>query len=117
MREAIKMTVAYREKLEDILVEICEIFKGDIEKVKNKSRKTEHVKIRHLFFYVACRILRDKVPLRLIGDFVGGYDHASVIHGREVVQDYIDNKNHWFIDEWIEYEEKSVIWKSYLSAA
>lgn len=116
MKTAIEMTVAYREKLEGILGELGEIFEEDIEEVKGASRKTEHVKIRHLYFYVACRILNKRLPLRLIGAFVGRH-HSSVSTARDGVQGYIDNKDPWFIDEWLEYQEKSTIWKNYLAAA
>lgn len=117
MRTAIQLTAPYKEQMENILSEICEIFEEDIENIQSRSRKHGYVKFRNLFFYVACNILSKKIPLRIIGDFIGGHHHSTVVTARDAVKGYISNKDPWFIDEWLEYQEKSTIWKNYLSAA
>lgn len=116
MKHSIKVSVISGEMLEDILVEICQIFEEDIKNIKARSRKPALVKLRHLYFYVACRVLKGRVPLRLIGEFAGSYDHTTVLNGREVVKGYIENKDPWFYNLWLEYQEKSSVWKSYLAA-
>jgi len=103
-------------KLDLILQEICDIFDTEPEKLKAKCKKTEVIRLRHLHFYVTTTILKGKLPIKTIASHMGHRDHTSAINGRDVVKNYIKNKDPFFIDHWLEYESKSQIWKSYLAA-
>jgi hypothetical protein len=47
-----------------------------------RSRAAVHVEPRHIFFHLAYTSL-GKVPLRVIGQYAGGRDHSTVIHGSD----------------------------------
>jgi hypothetical protein len=78
-----------KRQLEISLHILCLTYKADKEKVISKSKKTEFVRLRHLFSYVI-RKVAPKTRLKLIGEVIGGRDHTTVIHGRDAIQDRID---------------------------
>lgn len=55
------------------------------ESLKSKTRKKEITYARHIAMYL-CRKMLDE-PLTEIGNFFGGRDHSSVIHGCEKIAD------------------------------
>lgn len=71
--------------LDEILNIVCEQTGENIEIVGRKTRKREIAQTRFYFFHFAWKFTNHS--LRQIGNKVGGYDHTSVIHGRDTVND------------------------------
>lgn len=73
-----------KEFLLDIVCSICEV---EPNEVFGKSRKREVVMARQIFGYFA----RNYLGMRLvaIGEFLGGKDHTTVIHGIGKVREFL----------------------------
>lgn len=50
--------------------------------IRDKSRKRKIVWARHIFFHLAERYA-GWMSLQKVGDYCGGFDHATVLHGRK----------------------------------
>lgn len=72
----------------DLYKASCNIFGLDEGKWKSACRKREYVYARDIVYYLAYTHLR--MTLAAIGRFVGGRDHSTVIHGKELVVQAID---------------------------
>lgn len=73
---------------EHLLNKVCEFYNQDSESVKGVCRKRELVWCRHVFFYF-CHQYTSMTKVQ-IGEFMGGRDHTTVIHGEKTVQDILD---------------------------
>lgn len=60
----------------------------NLEVLQRKSRKREIVKARQVFMYLAKKTT--KYSLKVIGNYVDGFDHTTVIHSCITVQNLID---------------------------
>jgi len=72
----------------DIIIDIvAETLGLSVHDIKKRSRKRELVDAR----YIICDIahLYTELPKRAIGMSLGGLDHATVLHGRNVVKDLL----------------------------
>jgi chromosomal replication initiator protein len=65
--------------MKGLLAAICEYYEVDPIDVCSQSRKRHLVIARHIFFYLAKQITNKK--LIQLGNFTGGRDHTTVIHG------------------------------------
>lgn len=68
-----------------ILQTICDYYNVPEEKVRQRNRKREWVWCRHVFFYLCWKYTG--LSLKQIANFLGGFDHTTVIHGRDTVLD------------------------------
>ena len=73
-------------ELVDLLKACCVVTGQDFERVKQKGRYREIVFTRHLFFYMARHYFGAK--LREIKN-IFGFDHSTVLHGLELVNDLL----------------------------
>jgi len=64
------------------------IFLKSFPDAKVRKRKREIVRSRQIFMYLMWKHEVDS--LTNIGKVCGGYDHSTVIHARDVIQDEID---------------------------
>lgn len=80
-------------KIDDILAQVTEHYGITPEELFTRTRKREIVFPRQLFFYLCCRYTKKSQ------DYIGKiserygikkYDHATVLHGRNSIQNYID---------------------------
>jgi chromosomal replication initiator protein len=71
--------------LDDILDAVCSHTGQSIEFVGRKTRKREIAQARYLYFHFAW--IYTNISLSKIGEKVGGYDHTTVIHGRDLIND------------------------------
>lgn len=79
--------------IEDILAQVTERYGITPVELFTRSRKRELVFKRQLFFYLCCRYT--KKSQEYIGKLserygIKKYDHATVLHSRVVIQNYID---------------------------
>jgi len=102
--------------LDEILLEICEIFEADPEKIKAPGKPGEIVKVRYIFFYVASHILNKSISLKEIGHFMGGRHHTTVMFARDNMIGYLDKEDGYIWKEWEKYRSKSKIWRQYAVA-
>jgi hypothetical protein len=72
---------------QQLLEEICTLFNADIDRVKSKRRWRELVKIRQYYCYVGRVYYR--FSLVNLGSAIGGRDHTTVLHSRDVVIDQL----------------------------
>lgn len=73
-----------KELLLEIVCSICEV---DQKEVFGRSRKREVVMARQIFCYFARNYLTMK--LTAIGEFLGGKDHTTIIHGIMKVKEFL----------------------------
>lgn len=96
-------------KLEDILKDVANVFKQEIDLIKGDDRHYELVVCRRIYSYV-CRKLTN-APLRQIGALINR-DHSNVSFHSSNVKHWIKNNDPLFMDEWMDYIEASVLWDS-----
>lgn len=75
-----------QDKLEIIADAVCILFGISKKELKSPSRLRYYVNARSLFSY-ASRSLFPETPLKTIGQFLGGRDHTTVIHGINRLKD------------------------------
>lgn len=75
---------AIKDKVLEVVAERTGI---SIEDIQMRSRKHEKVRARQIASYVYVRIFG--VPLQIVGEYLGGYDHSTVIHSVKAVEDYL----------------------------
>jgi len=68
---------------------VCSELEMSKEEVFTRSRKRKHVFARHLMMFLAQTHLKNEILIK-IGDYYGGYDHATVLHAKQSIQDYMD---------------------------
>ena len=72
---------------EQLLEEICTLFNADDVSIKSKRRFRDLVKIRQYYCYIGRVYYR--FSLMSLGDAIGGRDHTTVLHSRDVVVDQL----------------------------
>jgi chromosomal replication initiator protein len=75
--------------IEIITKTVCEHFKVDENKVRDKTRKQEVVIARQLCMYLSKELT--KSSLKTIGLHFGGRDHSTVIHACNTVQELLNS--------------------------
>jgi len=71
--------------LQQILRAVCNYYSVKIEDVKSAKRTQELVIPRHVAMYLIYSLT--KTPYTSIGNFFGGRDHTSILHGIRKVED------------------------------
>jgi hypothetical protein len=90
-QEALVVEEDEREKIVtiyDLYKAACKIYGLEEDQFKTKGRKREYVYARDVVYYLAYTHLR--MTLAAIGRFMGGRDHSTIIHGKSIVMDAID---------------------------
>ena len=74
---------------------VCNEFNVDKDEVFNRSRKRKYVFARQLMMYLAVSTMHSQT-LSQIGAAYGGYDHATVLHAKKMMQEVVvwDKKLH-----------------------
>lgn len=76
--------------LKKIALSVAEFYNITLEDLLKQSRKKEFVKPRQVAMYLARKELNSSFPT--IGDFFGGRDHTTVMHGVEKVDKLVNEK-------------------------
>ena len=84
----IRQMAMFETRLDIIEEVIMEDFGLTKEEIRKKSRKHTLVLARHLYFYLAKRFT--KLSLAQIGQYMGGRDHATVLHGIRKITNLIE---------------------------
>lgn len=71
--------------LQQILRAVCSYYSVKIDDVKGAKRTKELVVPRHIAMYLIYDLT--KTPYMSIGDFLGGRDHTTILHGVKKVED------------------------------
>jgi len=87
--------ITVEEKLMFIESVICDYFKITPEelRIKRNSRRERYRRPRQWFFWLARYRFGDSIHLTTTGRFMGGYNHATVIHSRKVINDDISTNS------------------------
>lgn len=56
-----------------------------------KSRKREHTLPRHMLMWVSR--MRDIATFKTLGEWFGGMDHSSIMHGVDVIEDMLETRH------------------------
>jgi chromosomal replication initiator protein len=83
MINAKKKTVTIKK----IVMSVAEFYNITVEDILKQSRKKEYVKPRQIAMYVVRKELGSSFPT--IGDFFGGRDHTTVMHGVEKISNLL----------------------------
>jgi hypothetical protein len=78
------------QKGEKIISNICEYMGCPVEKVKSKDRFGELVYVRQWCFWFL--VHETNLSLKKIGELMGGRDHATVIHNKNVVRGQLESR-------------------------
>lgn len=70
-----------------------------------KRRDRDLVAARHIFFWLACKYCR--VTVGAIGKYMG-YDHTTVIHGREHIRKMIQTNDEYYLTPLHKIEQKLI---------
>ncbi|HED05775.1 MAG TPA: chromosomal replication initiator protein DnaA, partial [Ignavibacteria bacterium] len=73
--------------IENITKIVCDYFKIDENKIRDKTRRKEIVSARQIAMYLSKEMT--KSSLKTIGLHFGGRDHSTVIHACTLIQDSI----------------------------
>ncbi|MCQ2052118.1 MAG: chromosomal replication initiator protein DnaA [Bacteroidaceae bacterium] len=73
--------------IEQIMDTVCSFYSLEISQIQTKSRKREVVQARQICMYIAKKYL--DFSLSQIGTYIGGRDHATVLHACNTVKDQI----------------------------
>lgn len=87
--------------LDEILAEICEIFRVNIVDAKRQCRLRTLVRARKIFCYVAYKLTPS--TLREIGEALGGQNHTTVLYNKEDVAGKLKVKDPDFLKYWNRY--------------
>jgi len=74
---------------------VCSEFDIDKDKVFERSRKRKYVFARQLMMYLAYNSMSSQT-LKKIGDAYGGYDHATVLHAKTSIENYLFSDKHLY---------------------
>lgn len=77
-------------KAETVIVKICDYFKIEVSVIKSKTRKQDIADIRHLCMWFVK--VNTYLPLKKIGQIMGGRDHTTVISSLSVVKSFLSSK-------------------------
>ena len=78
-----------RIKFGKLLKILSSFYSQPLDKIMSTSRKRELVVTRQMFCYIA-KFNMPNVTLKEIGNFLGGRDHSTVIHGIRTAGDLIE---------------------------
>lgn len=81
-------TAAREITIENIQKMVCEYFNVTYDSVMMKTRRREIVQARQITMFLAKKFT--KCSLKNIGDHFGGYDHTTVIHSCQTVENLMD---------------------------
>ena len=84
-------TSAREVTIENIQKTVCEFFHLPYDKLLAKTRKREIVQARQITMYLAKKFT--KCSLKNIGEHFGGFDHTTVIHSCQTVENLMDTDN------------------------
>lgn len=73
--------------IDSILDTVCHYYDIDVKDIQTKSRKREIVQARQICMYIAKQHL--DLSLSQIGAYIGGRDHATVLHACNTVKDQV----------------------------
>ncbi len=81
-------TAAREMTIENIQKMVCEYFHIPYDRLQAKTRKREVVQARQITMYLAKKFT--KYSLKHIGEHFGGFDHTTVIHSCQTVENLMD---------------------------
>lgn len=87
MRNFVK-TSARELTIENIQKMVCEYFNIPYDRLLAKNRKREIVQARQITMYLAKKFTKNS--LKNIGEHFGGFDHTTVIHSCQTVENLMD---------------------------
>jgi chromosomal replication initiation ATPase DnaA len=64
------------------------------EQIKSRTRKREVVELRQMAHYLTAK--NHRFTLKTIGKATGGYDHSTIIHSIQLVDEMIETRNKSF---------------------
>lgn len=67
---------------------VAGFYEIDVNELEEKTRRREIVSPRHVAMYLSLKYTT--LSLKKVGESFGGRDHATVIHGRDTVEDLMD---------------------------
>jgi chromosomal replication initiator protein len=73
--------------LKKIALSVAEFYHISIDDLLKQSRRKEYVKPRQVAMYLARKEMNSSFPT--IGDFFGGRDHTTVMHGVEKIENIL----------------------------
>jgi len=82
-------------KLSEIVEGVSKSIGYTIDEIKSKSRKHRIVVARQICYFIAVK--DERFTLKDIGQFLGGRDHSTVIHGINTIIGYRDTKYQIFL--------------------
>lgn len=103
MLNKLVVTTEREVSIEHIQKTVCDHYKIAAEVLKSKTRKREIVQARQVAMYFSKSLT--KYSLALIGQKIGGKDHATVLHACKTVNNLLDT-NKKFKSELLEIEKK-----------
>lgn len=77
--------------IDNIQKMVCEHYNIPYEKLLMKTRKRDIVQARQITMYLAKKFTKNS--LKSIGEHFGGFDHTTVIHSCQTVEDLLDTDN------------------------
>lgn len=81
----------YHFGLEEVMIAVCVVHNLSPDRVREKTRKREILAARHEFFYIAKEYT--SWSLKKIGEFAGDFDHSTVLHGCNVIKNFLSLPN------------------------
>lgn len=92
--------------LKKIAMSVAEFYNISMDDLLKQSRRKEYVKPRQIAMYIARKELSSSFPT--IGDFFGGRDHTTVMHGVEKIENIVS------VDEVLKQELVLILDKLYV---
>lgn len=96
--------------IDELGFEVSVIFDQDLIKVRSKSRLAKFVLCRQIISYVGNMYLH--IPLKEIGEYLGGLDHTTIIHQRDCVIAFLKVGDPKFSEKWQHFIDNSKIWET-----
>jgi chromosomal replication initiator protein len=84
-------TAAREVTIENIQKLVCNYFQMPYDRLMMKTRRREVVQARQITMYLAKKFTKNS--LKHIGQHFGGFDHTTVIHSCQTVEDLMDSDN------------------------
>ena len=81
----------FTDQLDAIWHTISETVNCDLDMINVRSRKREYARARQLFFWFARK--HTQASFREIGQYAGGRDHSTVIHGIAAIENEMRYKS------------------------
>ena len=90
-----EIPLSERQKAEKILERVFKVSGYSKKELFSRKRNRELVAWRQLAMWLM--VVYTKLSLKSIGEVLGGYDHSTVIHSRDLVNDMLEIKDTLFI--------------------